>query len=305
MAVIASERAAFGLRPRRCRGGRRVAPAAGTRGSPGAATRCAPRGRSTRRTGRPAPARGAGRRGGDALAQERRGALEGLGGGAPRRLVAERRVVGARDLQVGADLHVGDGDEADAGIADLPRQQVGQLLPDLRRCAPGATPACHDTEELGLDGGHVAGPPVRSGERVGEEPRRRGRGGCRWRRRRAQPAARRRGARLRHRHAQRLEPILHATHRHPLVLERLRVGEEDLDRQERDERRNVEPRLVIAGDPGGRAYDRRGDALHGEDLDDVADLEVVVVSKPMPHSKPDLTSDTSSLKRRSEPSLPS
>src|SRR6188768_84591 len=42
--------------------------------------------------------------GGDALPQERLGALERLGGGAPCRLVAERRVVGARHLQIGADL---------------------------------------------------------------------------------------------------------------------------------------------------------------------------------------------------------
>src|SRR6187402_3112323 len=38
---------------------------------------------------------------GDALAQERFGALEGLGGGAPRGLVAERRVIGPRHLQIG------------------------------------------------------------------------------------------------------------------------------------------------------------------------------------------------------------
>jgi hypothetical protein len=44
--------------------------------------------------------------------------------------------------------------------------------------------------------------------------------------------------------AERLQPILHATHRHPLVLERLRVGQEDLHRQERDEHRHVRLRTA-------------------------------------------------------------
>ena len=57
-----------------------------------------------------------------------------------RRFVTEGRVVGARDLQVGADLHVSDGHEADAGVPDLPRQQVGQFLPDLFADAYRARP---------------------------------------------------------------------------------------------------------------------------------------------------------------------
>ena len=59
----------------------------------------------------------------DLTAQERRRALERPRRLAPRLLVAERRVVDARVLQVGRHLDAGDGEEADARVVHLRAQQ--------------------------------------------------------------------------------------------------------------------------------------------------------------------------------------
>ena len=55
----------------------------------------------------------------DVTAEERRRALQGLARLAARLVVAERRVVDARDLQIRGDLDVSDGQEADAGIVNF------------------------------------------------------------------------------------------------------------------------------------------------------------------------------------------
>ena len=71
-------------------------------------------------------------------AEERRRALERPRGLPPRLLVAERRVVDARELQVGGDLDAGERQEADARIVHLarlsiPRQLDADLIADALR----------------------------------------------------------------------------------------------------------------------------------------------------------------------------
>src|SRR3954469_14862678 len=63
-------------------------------------------------------------------AQERRRAVERLRRLALRLLVAERRVVDPRDLQIAGDRHLGQRQEADAGIVHLARDELRQLVPD-------------------------------------------------------------------------------------------------------------------------------------------------------------------------------
>src|SRR5687767_4676824 len=68
----------------------------------------------------------------DALAEEAGGALQRLRRLAAGGLVSQCRVVDARDLEIGRDLHAGQGDEADARVVHLAAaQQHAQLLPDL------------------------------------------------------------------------------------------------------------------------------------------------------------------------------
>ena len=67
----------------------------------------------------------------DVPPQERRGALQRPGRVLPRFRVADRGVEHARLLQVGRDLDVGDGEEADARVVDLAGEQFGELSPDL------------------------------------------------------------------------------------------------------------------------------------------------------------------------------
>src|SRR5207253_10377209 len=71
----------------------------------------------------------------DALAgvtpQKRRGTPQGARRLALRVLVAERRVVAARKLKVRGDLHAGEGQEADAGVVHLARDQQRKLGADL------------------------------------------------------------------------------------------------------------------------------------------------------------------------------
>src|SRR2546425_9574339 len=74
----------------------------------------------------------------DVPPHERRGAIQ-----RPRRLparflIAERRVVDARELQVGRHRHAGERDEADAGIVDrAAAQQLAQLVAYLFTDAVG------------------------------------------------------------------------------------------------------------------------------------------------------------------------
>ena len=98
---------------------------------PGGSARCGPGGRPTcrRRTASSGTRRSRSRW---AIWRRRNGvarpsALRRL---AQRLLVAHRRVVDARELQVGRDLHLRQRDEADAGIVDVPREQLGQLVAD-------------------------------------------------------------------------------------------------------------------------------------------------------------------------------
>src|SRR4051812_10700034 len=143
----------------------------------------------------------------DLAAQERQGALERLGRLALRLLVAERRVVDARDLQVRRHGDLGQGDEPDPRIVDVARQQLRQLLAD------------GFSDAVGPVGAHVNS-PLHDGR----------------------PAASQAVAATR--------STTNASITSPTLMS-------------------------------------------------------LNFSKPMPHSKPDLTSDTSSLKRRSEPILPS
>ena len=105
----------------------------------GGSARCGPGAQSTRRTGTrsPAPAAAAGgspiwrRRNGVARSSAFCGLLRAGG-------VAERRVVDARQLQVGRHLHARERDEADVGIVHLAaREHRAQLLADLVADAMG------------------------------------------------------------------------------------------------------------------------------------------------------------------------
>src|SRR5262249_1957762 len=69
--------------------------------------------------------------------QKRRGALEGAGGVPARRVVAERRVRHAGVLQVRRHRDARDGDEPDAGIVDVAREQLRDLAADLIADARG------------------------------------------------------------------------------------------------------------------------------------------------------------------------
>src|SRR5438034_11081216 len=67
----------------------------------------------------------------DLAAQEGPGAGERAGGLAPRRVVAEGRVVHACRLQVRRDRHVRDGEESDPRVVHLAGDELGELAPDL------------------------------------------------------------------------------------------------------------------------------------------------------------------------------
>ena len=59
-------------------------------------------------------------------------ALERLGGLPPGRVIAERRVIDARQLQIWRDLHPCQRDEADPRVVhSATGEQLAQLLPDL------------------------------------------------------------------------------------------------------------------------------------------------------------------------------
>jgi hypothetical protein len=64
-------------------------------------------------------------------AKERRGAFKRPCGLTPRLLVAERRVVHARLLEVGRHADVSDGQEADTGIVHLAGQQLREVFANL------------------------------------------------------------------------------------------------------------------------------------------------------------------------------
>src|SRR5262249_46683419 len=75
----------------------------------------------------------------DLTPHERRGAIEGPRGLLARLFVAERRVVDARELQVGRDGHAGQRDEADPRIVHrAAAEQLAQLLADLLADTVGA-----------------------------------------------------------------------------------------------------------------------------------------------------------------------
>jgi hypothetical protein len=67
----------------------------------------------------------------DLPAKERDRTIERARRVAASSLVAERRVVHASRLQVGADLHARERDKPDAGIVDIPAQQLRELGPEL------------------------------------------------------------------------------------------------------------------------------------------------------------------------------
>ena len=67
----------------------------------------------------------------DLAAQEGRRPPERARRLAPGLLVAERRVIDAGDLQVRRDVHVRDGQEADARVVHLPGQEIGDLRAQL------------------------------------------------------------------------------------------------------------------------------------------------------------------------------
>src|SRR5450759_1198782 len=78
----------------------------------------------------------------DLAPQERRRPCEGLAGLALRLRVAVGRVVDARDLQIGGYLDLRQGQEADAGIVHLARDELRQLDADLLADLFGPV-ACH------------------------------------------------------------------------------------------------------------------------------------------------------------------
>src|SRR5450830_875321 len=78
----------------------------------------------------------------DLAPQERRRPCEGLAGLALRLRVAVGRVVDARDRQIGGDLDLRQGQEADAGIVHLARDELRQLDADLLADLFGPV-ACH------------------------------------------------------------------------------------------------------------------------------------------------------------------
>src|SRR5712691_6151302 len=79
----------------------------------------------------------------DLTPQEGRGAIEGPRRLLARFLIAERRVVDARELQVGRDSHAGERDEANTGIVDrAAAEQLAQLVADLFTDAVGTVVHC-------------------------------------------------------------------------------------------------------------------------------------------------------------------
>ena len=82
---------------------------------------------------------------GELPAHERHGALQRLAGVLARLAGGHRRVVDARDLKVGREVHARHGDESHAGVMDLAREDVADLFPDLVAKAIGAVSLWHRT----------------------------------------------------------------------------------------------------------------------------------------------------------------
>src|SRR5690606_14455291 len=90
-----------------------------------------------------------------------------------------------------------------------------------------------------------------------------------------------------HRDVEGLEPVLQTPRDHPLVFQRLRFGQMQLDAQQRDHHYSV---------VSTRCTEKTSMTSPS--------LMSLKFARPMPHSKPFVTSETSSLKRLSEAILP-
>ena len=74
---------------------------------------------------------------------EGRGARQSLAAVRPRSAIAQGAVVDPRVLQIGADLHAGDGDEAQARVVQIARDHTGDLGTNLVGDSVGTCTLAH------------------------------------------------------------------------------------------------------------------------------------------------------------------